>query len=216
MDQPVVIAAFRAASEAVAARGVLVREGFDAEVIRRSDDLPRRCDDVFDGGFDLIVEDRDTGGAIDVLQRLWPELATTGRVVEQCPVCGSAEVSTLPRLLIFVSSAVLLLAGGLLTGQRDLFFLLIAVMGALLLLTPGRRCRQCGERWRRWPEAAPESDVEPPEILCPRCGSGETAAISRRREKAITLLVNLAIPPTIVVWPFLKRWRCSACGNEWR
>ena len=48
---------------------------------------------------------------------------------------------------LFIIAAVILLAGNFVFGQRELFLLVIAIIGGALLLTPAKRCRACGERW---------------------------------------------------------------------
>jgi hypothetical protein len=215
VNRPVVIAAFLAASEAQEARTLLEAAAIEGAVVPRDGELPRRCADAFDGGWDVVVDDSQSDEALALLHRAWPA-AEELPSVETCPACGSRRIFILPRLLLFAAASALLLTFGSLTGERDLFFLVIAIVGGLLLLTPGRRCRDCGERWR-WKAPLGEADAaELPELLCPRCASEDTFPLRHRRERAITLIVNLIIPPFLVVWPFQKRWRCRSCGHEWR
>ena len=219
MTDRVVIAAFRERQEAEAARGALNEEGIGAEVTATAPAARRLCDDLFGDGFDVVVDAGDAASAIAILHRLWPDAPPPPAMLpERCPACGSPDVAALRRVRFFVVAAAVLVAGGLLTGQRELFFLLIGIIGVLLVFAPARRCRMCGERWtpperNTPPEAAAAESVA---AICPRCGSGETERIPRRREKAWTLLVNLAIPPALLVWPLLPRQRCGACGHEWR
>jgi RNA polymerase subunit RPABC4/transcription elongation factor Spt4 len=217
VNRPVVIAAFRSHAEALAARGALETEGISAAITTPDPAIPRLCAGAFRGGYDILVSDSDAADGVAVVQRLFPDEREAPLPIEQCPACGSTEITTLPRLLIFLITAPLLVIAGAFTGERDLFLLVIGIFGALLLFAPGRRCRVCGERWYApWPRRAPENAIEPEAAICPHCGSEETERIGRRREKAITLLVNMIIPPTIVVWPMLKKWRCARCGKEWR
>lgn len=147
-DRPVVVAAFRSAEEASVARSFLIREKIAANMTPRQDALERLCPDMFDGGFDVIVAAADAANAIALLQRIWPdESAIDAEVVEPCMACRSTNVMRVPRIGIFIGAAITLVMASLLFGQRDLFLLVVAIIGAALLLTPGRRCRSCGERW---------------------------------------------------------------------
>jgi hypothetical protein len=217
VNDPVVVAAFKVHSEAAFTCAALAREDIAAEVGERTDALPRLCVDAFDGGFDVIVESVGAQAAIGVIQHLWPEEPRALPFVERCPACDASEISRLPRLRLFVLAAALLVVIGAIVGERDLFLLVIGIVAVLLLIAPGRLCRACGERWRGGggPPAA-EGAVETPEAPCPRCGSEESETIPRRREKALTLLVAYALPPTVLVWPWLPRRRCTACQHEWR
>jgi hypothetical protein len=149
VDRPAVVAAFRSLDEAVAARDALQQEGIAAVAGPRNDGIERMCADAFDSGFDVIVSAADAEPAIALLRRIWPdEPAAEARAEERCPACGSGEVARVPRLRIFIAVALVMIAGSILFGQRELFLLVIAIVGGLLLLTPRRRCRVCGERWR--------------------------------------------------------------------
>jgi DNA-directed RNA polymerase subunit RPC12/RpoP len=216
--KPVVVAAFRSPSEAAVAGTALETAGIVTEVRPRSEELERRCADAFNEGFDVVVSAADADAAVEVLRDVWPdEVAIDIEVLPRCPECGSEDLVRVRRLRVFVIALVVLLPAGVLTGQRDLFLLLIGIIGALLVIAPNQRCLACGERSRG--RGAPPGNappVEPRDIACPRCGSMETGTIGRRREKALTLLVNFVVPPTLLVWPFLRRYRCSACGHEWR
>ena len=214
MTDPVVIAAFRARVEAEAACDAIVGAGMAADVVPRTNELPRLADDLFEGGFDLIVDRADAAAALEVVRRLWPDEPRREHVV-RCPACGSTSISRLRRLRIFLVVAVLLLILGEITSQRELFVLVIGIVAVLLLIAKPMRCRDCGERWRGEPPP-PDDPVEAPAVVCPRCGSEETGPISRRRERAWTLLVNYLLPPFVLVWPFQARRRCGSCGHEWR
>ncbi len=148
MDGPVVIAAFRSRDEAIAARDALQQEGIAADAAPRSDGIERMCADAFDLGFDVIVSAADAERAIGVLRRLWPDDAAEAKREERCSACGSTDVARVPRLRIFVVVALMMIVGSILFGERELFLLLAAIVGGLLLLTPRQRCRACGERWR--------------------------------------------------------------------
>jgi hypothetical protein len=215
---PVVIAAFRSAAEAHQARVALERAGVEADVISRNPALERMCDDVFEDGFDVIVGRSDAPAAIAVVQGIWPDEAEASAPIEQCAECGSAEVTAIPRVRIFILAAIVLYAIGVAVGERDMFVLSAGIVGVLLFMAPNRRCRNCGERWTGERRVAPEDaiDVAPVEVPCPRCGSNETDVIPRRREKAMTMLVNIIVPPLLFVWPFLAKRRCASCGLEWR
>ena len=148
VDHPVVIAAFRSADEAAHARALLERQAIAAAAIDRQDSIERLCADVFEGGSDLVVESEDAEKAIAVLQRAWPEeKLVDAHVIDRCPACGSMDVARLARMRMFIGAALLLIAGSLVFGQRDLFLLVIAIIGGVLVLTPARHCRACGERW---------------------------------------------------------------------
>ena len=214
MTDPVVIGAFRAPAEAGGARDAIRDAGISAEVVPRSDVLPRFCDDAFEGGFDVVVDRADAEAAIAILHRLWPD-EMRARPVPACPACGSSDVARLPRLRLFLLATAILLVAGELTKQRQIFTLVIGIFAVLLLIAKPMRCRSCGERWRG---SAPPADdpVEGPPAICPRCGSDETEPIPRRRERAWTLLVNFVLPPLFLVWPLRPKRRCGACGHEWR
>lgn len=148
VDHPVVIAAFRSADEAAHARTLLEREAIAAAAIDRQESIERLCADVFEGGFDVVVELADVARAIAVLQRAWPEeKLLDAHVIDRCAACGSVDVERLPRIRIFIGAALILIAASLVFGQRDLFLLVIAIIGGVLVLTPARHCRACGERW---------------------------------------------------------------------
>jgi Zn finger protein HypA/HybF involved in hydrogenase expression len=215
----VVVAAFRLRDEAHAAQAALSGEGVAAEVISYDETIERRCAGAFPDGFDIVVPASQEEPAVSLLQHFWVDGSVEERepVYARCPHCGSLEVTRLLRLRIFAVAAVVLLLGGAITGEGNLFLLMIGIVGALLLLMDESRCRACGERWKGGNDpVAPERAREVPDVLCPRCGSPDTLPIVRRREKAVTLLVNMVVPPLLFVWPFLPRHRCNACANEWR
>jgi hypothetical protein len=217
VSDKVVVAAFKSPVEARAAVAALEDAQITADLTARDHTLERLCVDAFDSGYDVIVDRAEAATAIAVLQRLWPQDALTIAPPERCPACGSTAVSRLPRIRLFLIATAILVVVGSIAGERDLFLLLIVIVGALVLLAPGRRCNACNERWRGEPDPpAAENARENPAASCPKCGSEETQTLSRRREKAITLLVNFAIPPTVFFWPFRARQRCLSCGNEWR
>lgn len=114
----------------------------------RQDAMERLCPDVFDGGFDVVVAASDAADAIALLQRIWPDESVLDvEATAPCPACASADVMRIPRIRIFIVAAVALIGASLVFGERDLFLLVIAIVGAALVLTPSRRCRNCGERW---------------------------------------------------------------------
>lgn len=212
-----VIAAFRIRDEARLAEALLRHHGIGAETRPHDELVLRLCSGAFPAGFDVVVAARDAEGAITLLQKVWGDEPEAPQAFARCPACGSLEVTRLRRALLFVVVTVVLLVGSGVTGERDLFALMLAIVGGLLLFARPNRCRACGERWRGGDEPiAAEVAVELPDVPCPRCGSSETEKIGRRREKATTLLVNLLVPPMLFVWPFLPRRRCTACGNQWR
>lgn len=207
----VVVASFHSVAEERAARTALESEGIAAEAGTDAT--------LGDGWRCLSVAPAEAERALAVLRELWP--AQEGRVEEaapeQCPSCGSGEVRRVGRFRLFLLAALILLPLGALTNETALFALTLAIVGALLLFVPNRRCPACAERWqapRRFVQE--ERAVETPDVPCPRCGSSETFSIDRRRLKGITLLVNLILPPLVVLWPFLPRRRCGECGGEWR
>ncbi len=216
MTPLVVIAAFRSGAEAEQARRQLAGQGVAADVLPRNPNFERQCADLFDDGFDVVVAPEIADDAIAIVQGLWPDELPEGPQTEQCRDCGSNDVAALPRLRFFAIAALLLLIAGMILGERDLFALVIAIIGGILLVTPNRRCRTCGSRWNGQRAVAAEDAVAPPEVTCPKCASRETEPIARRREKALTLLVNLVAPPLLFIWPFLPRRRCTACAHQWR
>lgn len=209
----VVVAAFRSESEASLAQSVLRADGLDAEAMPRDPSLPRLCADVFSDGFDVAVDEDRAADAIALLQTLWPDEAAAGDVI-RCPECGAGDYRVIPRLWIFAACAAVLLLLGTITGERDLFLLTAAIIGSLLLFLPPARCTRCGHRWR--PPRRLPMEEEVPAVRCTRCGSDETEAIDRRRQNALTLIVNLLVPPLFLFWPAKPRRRCSVCGHEWR
>ena len=196
----------------------LEHSGLESEAVPYDESMERRCDGVFPTGSDLVVAAGDADQAIVLVQKMFREEPDAGvQAFARCPACGSLEVTRLRRLLLFAVTAVALLIGGAVTGERDLFMLMIAIVGGILLLSRENRCRACGERWRGGREPiAPEDAVEAPDVPCPRCGSLETERLTRRREKATTLLVNMLVPPLLFVWPFLPKRKCGSCGHQWR
>ena len=115
----------------------------------RQDAIERLCPDVFDDGFDVIVDSANAADAIALLQRIWTdETAIDVQAIAPCPACGSTDVLRIPRIRIFLIASVTLVCASLIFGQRDLFLLVIGIIAAALLVTPGRRCRRCGEVWR--------------------------------------------------------------------
>ena len=206
----VVIASFRSPAEERLARGALAEEGIE---VVAGDDA------TLGGGWRcLSTAPADAERALAVLRALWPdeEARVEQALPERCLECGSPEVRHVRRVWPFLVAALLLLPAGALTGEPALFGLTLAIVGGILLVVPNRRCAACGERWqarRRFVQE--ERAVETPGVPCPRCGSAETVAIARRREHAITLLVNLVLPPLVVLWPFLPKRRCEECGKEW-
>ena len=147
MNTPVVVAAFRLSDEAEAAQSALRQEGIASEAGPRTAGIERMCADAFDSGFDVVVDEAEAERAIALLRRLWPDEAEPP-VEVRCPACRSSDVTRLPRLRIFLLAAMLMVAGSIVFGERDLFLLLTAIIAGLLLLTPRWRCRACGERWR--------------------------------------------------------------------
>lgn len=146
-EHPVVIAAFRSAEEASRARSFLVAQKIAANMVPRQDALERLCPDVFDGGFDVIVDSADAANAIALLQRVWPDDSVIDvQAIAPCPACGSTDILRVPRIRIFLIATFTLVGASLMFGQRDLFLLVIGIIGAALLLTPARRCRSCGFR----------------------------------------------------------------------
>jgi hypothetical protein len=212
----VVIAAFKSVAEAHQARVALESAGVGAGVVPRDEALERRCADIFSDGFDVVVEASDADAAIAIVQDVWPDEFAADPPPERCSECGSLEVTAIPRLRIFLLAALVLYVAGILVHERDLFLLSTGIVGVLLFMAPNRRCRNCGERWKGELRVAPENAVAPPDVPCPRCASPDTEVIARRREKAMTLLVNIVVPPLLFVWPFLPKRRCTACGLEWR
>ena len=218
MDEPVVIAAFRIPGDARLAIALLRQAEVDAVVQVYDPAIERRCEGVFADGWDLVVPAAESELATALLQRLWREKEEDEpRAFARCPECGSLEVTRLRRMPLFVLAGLLLLAGGAMTGERNLFLLMIAIVAVVLLMARPNRCRHCGERWKGGDAPlANEHELETPAVPCPRCGAQDSERIIRRREKAMTLLVNFLVPPLIFVWPFLPRRRCTACGHEWR
>jgi hypothetical protein len=145
-QSPVVVAAFLSRDEALLSAETLESEKIASEVFPRREDLPRLCADVFDAGFDLVVEAGDADAALAALRRLWPDDVTLEP--ERCPVCGSMNIRHLPRIRLFAVATFVLLIGGLVTGERDLFLLVIGIVGVLLVMTPVNHCRACRHQWR--------------------------------------------------------------------
>lgn len=147
MNSPAAVAAFRSWDEADEAQRVLRASSIEAQARPRDDSVERLCADVPECAFDVIVDARDAESAIALLRRRWPDEAEATAEV-RCPACGSTDVFRLPRLRIFLAVAAVMVAAGLAFDQRDLFLLVAAIIGGVLLLTPRWRCRACGERWR--------------------------------------------------------------------
>ncbi|HUP63080.1 MAG TPA: hypothetical protein VNA69_22000 [Thermoanaerobaculia bacterium] len=144
----VVIAAFREKPDAIGAQRALEAAGIAGEVRERSDELPRLCVDAFADGFDVVVGEADADSAIAFLQRLWPDEPESARPLVRCPECGSTDVYRLRRLRLFLVAAIVLLAAGAIARERELFLLMIGVIGVLLAIMPPWRCRSCRSTWR--------------------------------------------------------------------
>ena len=149
MRQPTVIACFRSHDEAIAAERALTANGIVAGSGPRNAAFNRVCPDLFPDGFDVFVDAADAARGIAIVQHLWPDDVIDAVAIEPCPACGSTDTARLPRVKIFIAAAVVLFAAGVAFGQRDLFLLATGILGVILLVTPNRRCRSCGERWRR-------------------------------------------------------------------
>ena len=208
----IVVASFRSAAEAESALVALRSAGIEAIAV------PQPASFI-----GIVAPEQDADRAIALLDAMWPEVTpppdSQTIEIERCAECGSNDILRIRRLPFFIIFSTVMIGAGYAAGQSDLFALLVAIIGGVLLISPNRRCLGCGERWREWsqqvrPPAAPE--VEPPDIACPRCGSPETGRIDRRRMKALTMLVNFILPPLLFVWPFLSKRRCDSCGHEWR
>lgn len=215
----VVVAWFRSREEGVLALRMLLDSGFAARLTDdREHDLPAP-DGLPLVGVALMVTAGEAEDARRMIAALWP-VAEPKLIAaapdDRCPGCGSSESSRLPRLHLFLAALVLATIAGFISGQMRLFMLTVAVVAVALLLTPDRRCVSCGERWRSSREAPEENATEVPDIACPRCSSTDTHRIDNRRRNGLTLIVNLILPPLLLVWPFLPKWRCDDCENEWR
>jgi hypothetical protein len=208
-----VVASFRSPSEAHTALDALQNAGIEAALVPQP------------GSFiGVVAAEADADRAVALLDEIWPDVPSPVErqpiEIERCPECGSDDFLRIRRLPFFIIFSTATLAAGYAVGQRDLFALLVAIIGVVLLIGPNRRCLVCGERWRQWstagPPPPPPPEVEPPDVPCPRCGSSETGPIDRRRMKALTMLINFILPPLLFVWPFLPKRKCDSCGHEWR
>jgi DNA-directed RNA polymerase subunit RPC12/RpoP len=207
---PLVVASFRSPSEAETALAALHNAGIEAMLVPQPGEF-----------LGVVAAEEDADRAVEVLDRLWPDVPAEKPVIEieRCRECGSTDILKIRRLPFFIIFSVVMLTAGYAAGQIDLFALLIVIIGGVLVIGPNRRCLTCGERWRDWssaPPPPPPSEVEPPDVACPRCGSTETGPIDRRRMKALTMLINFVLPPLLFVWPFLPKRKCDSCGHEWR
>jgi hypothetical protein len=147
-DAPVVVAAFRLAEEASRARSFLLQEKIAANMTPRQEGIERLCPDLFDGGFDVLVSRENAADAIALLQRIWPEArANDAPIIERCPACGSTDVGRVRKIRILIIATIALLAGSFMFGEKELFLLAIGIVAAAVVLTPGRHCRACDERW---------------------------------------------------------------------
>ena len=141
--RPQIIAAFRVRHEAEAAVQALRDAGIEAEMLRYSEDFERLCLGAFPNGYDVLVDPANSERGIELLQKLWPD---EPQALRRCPVCGSTDIRRVPRLAIFAVVAATLLLINVFAGQRDLFLLLIAIVGGLLAMLKPFRCNACGER----------------------------------------------------------------------
>lgn len=215
----VVVASFRSSDEvrlaidALQGAGIAARPAADyARWIAARDATPMV-------GTGVLVAAADAEAARAMLETIWPpapRARASDPEIERCPACGAASSFAFPRLRVFVVAALVTIALGFVTDEMRLFMLTLGAIAAALLITPNRRCTSCGERWRgKRPPQVVEEGVEPPDVPCPRCGSTETFRIDRRRLRAVTLIVNLVVPPFFVFWPLLPKRRCERCDHEW-
>lgn len=207
---PLVVASFRSPGEARTALSALQNAGIEAMLVPQPGEF-----------LGVVTAEVDADRAVDLLGQLWPDAPEERPLIEieRCRECRSGDILRIRRLPFFILFSTVMLAAGYAAGQIDLFSLLIVIVGGVLVIGPNRRCLTCGARWRDWssaPPSPPRPEVEPPDVVCPRCGSAETGPIDRRRMKALTMLVNFVIPPLLFVWPFLPKRKCDSCGLEWR
>lgn len=199
----VVVASFRSLAEANITRSALAESGVTT--------LPS-------DPHTIVVSAEDGERALSIVERVWPDepAALTAGESERCPECGSDVLLRIRRLPFFIVFTTLMIVIGHAVGQINLFALVAAIVAFILAIGPNRRCIVCGAQWQGRTPPAADVPVEPPEVLCPICGSDETGLIDRRRMKATTMLVNFIAPPLFFVWPFMARRKCDECGHEWR
>ena len=208
----IVVASFRSPAEAESALVALRSAGIEATAV------PQPASFI-----GIVAREQDADRAIALLDEMWPDVTppVESRTIEieRCPECGSDDILRIRRLPFFIIFSTVMIAAGYVAGQTDLFALLVAIIGGVLLIGPNRRCLVCGDRWRQWSNPAPPPpppEVELPDVPCPHCGSPDTGLIDRRRMKALTMLINFILPPLLFVWPFLPKRKCDSCGHEWR
>jgi hypothetical protein len=192
------------------------------------------------GGIKLIVRDDDLQDAADVLDFPSAEPETTeesaadavlpvdeeadqqtGAVL--CPECGSAAVTRIPRLRLFLFFAAVLGGAGIALHQSQLGLVAVLAVALVTAMTPSHRCTSCMERFNARPPvttAGPPPDASDMlEEHCPRCGSVEFHKPDFRLLQGITLLVGftvnaLLLPVMLVLllaWPFMPRRHCDNC-----
>jgi DNA-directed RNA polymerase subunit RPC12/RpoP len=237
-DDLVIIARFSSLPEAEGARSALESAGIEAFL---ADENTVGVNWLYSnalGGMRLYVNGENAADASRILglesdsTEDAPSTEETAPLDEEtepealgCGECGSTNVTAIPRGAIALIVAVIATGVTVVSGLVAIPLLFAVIVVAILLFGPTHRCRDCGttfvDRRRsrtRETEAGPSEEIEPPDVKCPRCGSLETETLRRRRIKGATLAMSaLGIflwLPFLVVWMFLPKHHCIACGNE--
>jgi predicted RNA-binding Zn-ribbon protein involved in translation (DUF1610 family) len=240
----VVVARFLTLGEAQAARSAVEAAGF---FVRVADENVVGIEWLYSnavGGVKLLVREDDREQVAELLAREAVEpsdqslagaseeaVAVSGGDAEdiydepaatRCPACGSAEIVEVPKLRIFVALSVVMTGVGVAVNEPGLALIGMAVVGLVLLVMNGVRCKACGDTWRGTivsepvPEAPSPSGSDTAGLLCPRCGRTELHYIHYYRLQSIPLLFVLTAVVVVPIWLLLPKKRCDHCGlRQW-
>src|SRR5204863_475104 len=68
-------------------------------------------------------------------------------VVERCEVCESTAIESTRKWLAFVGIGVPFMGAAIALNRAFPAFVVMLAALLIVLMTPGRRCTECGERW---------------------------------------------------------------------
>jgi len=136
----VTVTAYPARDDARVAKGALDEAGIESVV---EEQVARAK---------VRVQNVDAIRAGDVLSAEVPTLVEIDEADEdelepECRVCRSADVTKVPRALLFALVALTAVGVGYGVGRMDAAFFAMAAWALILLMRGRWRCNECGETW---------------------------------------------------------------------
>ena len=102
-------------------------------------------------GIKLRVPREDLESAAEVIEGASeigePEPFEEPVVVERCEVCESTAIESTRKWLAFVGIGVPFMGAAIALNRAFPAFVVMLAALLIVLMTPGRRCTECGERW---------------------------------------------------------------------